>query len=180
MSKVGTVLIGFVIFVATLIYLAIGSSLKHSTDILEYEHPSKNIRHSTDKGIFIDTLDIVSSDTAEFNDIDRLIKIVPTTSWIEKATYWKSGTMDLDSLGFHKDTVNLVVQFESFVNGQRWTPINSGHFIGEFKSNYHDSSKVYIEDNAIRLDFKMSTGQVTDTIQLVTKNKERIIIKRRD
>jgi hypothetical protein len=88
--------------------------------------------------------------------------------------------MDVDSVRFYEDTVNLVLLFKSYVNGQRWAPINSGHYIGKFKTGNGDSSSIYMDDNETRLDFKMPTRQFLDTIRLDTKNKERIIIKRRN
>lgn len=178
MNKVRLILIGLAVFFAALVFLTIGLSFKHSADILEYNHPSSSIGHSIDKKVFIDTLDILFADTAELNDIgqQRKINIVPTISWIEKSTYWKSGTMKLDSLGFYEDTVNLVVLFESYVDGQRWHPVNVGQYYGRFTTSNGDSSSVYIDDNESRLDFKIPTQKLLDTIRLGTKNKERIII----
>jgi hypothetical protein len=182
MSKVTLVLIGFVALVAALIFLAIGSSFQHSANILEHEHPSKSISHSINKGIFIDTLEIFFYDTAELNDIGRQIKIdiVPTTCWIEKSLLWKSGAIDLDSIGFQKDSINLVLLFDSYVNNQRWAPINSGQYYGKFKIGSGDSSSVYIDNHAARLDFKIATQQLLDTIRIVAKGKEIIKIKPRN
>lgn len=181
MNKVGVVLIGFGVFVAALVFLAIESSFKHMADTLEYGNPSRSIGHSIDKKVFIDTLDILLADTAELNDIGRQKKtyVVPTISWIEKSTYWKSDEVNLDPLGFEEDTVNLVLLFESYVDGERWRPVNSGQYYGRFKSTNGDSSSLYIDDNGSRLDFKIPTRQLLDTIRLETKNKEEIIIRRR-
>ena len=47
-----------------------GSILGHAGNILEYDHPSRNIGHSIEKDIFIDTSEIVESDTIKTNEFE--------------------------------------------------------------------------------------------------------------
>jgi len=167
--------------VITVIALTIGmywfwaSVLHNSSDILEFDHPSRDILHSIEKGIFIDTLEIVNSDTIKTNRFEK-IDILPTSSWIEKKTFWKSGTMNLDSLGLTSDTVELIVNFKNFVNGKQWAPSKNGYDIIEFQNNNGDNVSVYMDEEITQLNFKISYEQVKDTIRLATKNNQRIVL----
>lgn len=152
-----------------------GLVLGHMGDILEFEHPSRNIGHSIKKGIFIDTLEIVESDTIRTNSFER-IDILPISSWIEKKTYWKSGTMDLDSLGFISDTVVLIVNFRNFKNEKTWAPKNNGYYIGDFENSKGHHESVYIDDDITQLRFEIRIDEVRDTIRLTTKDKEQIVL----
>ena len=169
--------------VITVLALTIGmywfwaSVLHNSWDILDFDQPSRDIRHSIEKGIFIDTLEIVKPDTIKTNRFEK-IDILPTSSWIEKKTFWKSGTMNLDSLGLTSDTVELIVNFKNFVNGKQWAP-NSGYTVVDFQNNNGDNVSVYIGEEITQLNFKISYEQVKDTIRLITKNNQRIILARR-
>jgi hypothetical protein len=152
-----------------------GSILGHGGDILEYDHPSRNIGHSIEKDIFIDTLDIIESDTIKTNRFEQ-IDILPTSSWIEKKTYWKSGTMDLDSLGFISDTVVVLVNFRNFKNGKEWAPENNGFYIGDFENSKGHHESVYINDDITQLRFEIQIDETNDTVRLTTKDKEQIVL----
>ncbi len=154
--------------------------LKHGADILEFDYPSRSIGHSIDKGVFIDTMDILFADTIKVNNFERNINIWPTASWIEKEVYWKSGEMDLDSIGLFSDTVQLVISFKNFVNGKEWAPKNNGFYIGELQNINGDQQSVYIDDNITRINFRMFIGLLKDTIRLTAKNEEQLVIKRRN
>jgi hypothetical protein len=154
-----------------------GSILRHSGDILEFDHPSRNIAHSVEKDIFIDTLEIIESDTIKTNRLKQ-IDILPISSWIEKKTYWKSGTMDLDSLGFVPDTVVVIVNFSNFKNGKPWTP-DHGYNIDGFETSKGTHASVYIDSHITRLHFDSPLGELRDTIRLTTKDREQIVLYKR-
>jgi hypothetical protein len=121
-------------------------------DILEFDYPIRNIEHSIEKEIFIDTLKIIESDTIRTNRFER-IDILPTSSWIEKKTYCKSGTKDLDSLGFVPDIVVLIVNFRNFKNGKSWTP-DHGYNIGDFEISTGNHESAYIDSDITQLRFE--------------------------
>jgi len=151
--------------------------MDHGASILEFDHPSRNIGHSIEKKIFIDTLSIVEPDTIITKGLGR-IDILPTSSWIEKKTYWKSGAMDLDSLGFISDSVVLIVNFRNFKDGRPWTP-TSGYYIGDFEDSKGNHESVYIDEEITQLRFETRIVDVGDTIQLTTKDQEQIILHKR-
>ncbi len=154
-----------------------GSVMKSSADILEFDHPSRDVRHSIEKKIFIDSLDILNPDTIRVNQIER-VDILPTASWIEKMTFWKSGSLRIDSLGTYADTVMLLVNFKDFVNGNTRKPNNNGYKIIEFKNPLGDTESVYMNDNIVQLNYKLHIGQVSDTIRLSTTNGQVIILRK--
>lgn len=151
-----------------------GSVLGRMGNVLEFDHPSRSIGHSIEKEVFIDTLEIAGPDTIKTDDFER-IDILPTSSWIEKKTYWKSGTMDLDSLGFVPDTIVLIVNFSNFKNGKPWTP-DHGYNIGDFETSKGTHESVYIDSHITRLHFDSPLGELSDTIRLTTKYREQIVL----
>lgn len=168
------------VFLLTVAMFAFWASvMKRSAGILEYDHPSRNIKHAIDKGVFIDSLEIVAADTAEFDGHVAFIRVFPTTSWIEKATYWKSGTMDTDSIGFYSDTVYLVVQFNTFVDGKNWRP-DSEYSIGEFMNDRGATTYITAGEYGAQLQLKMAMQQVSDTMAFTNPNNERFVVRRRN
>lgn len=168
--------IAIIILVLTIGMFALWSSIVgHPGDILEFDHPSRNIGHSIEKNVFIDTLNIVASDTIKTRGFEQ-IDILPISSWIEKKIYWKSETMNLDSLGFISDTVILIVNFRNFKKGRPWAPKNNGYNIGDFedKTGHHES--VYIDDDITQLRFEALMDETRDTIRLTTKEKEQVVL----
>lgn len=148
--------------------------MKRSGDILEYDNQSRSIEHSIEKGVFVDTLRILNQDTIPVNAF-KPIDLLPTSAWIEKVTYWKSGVMDMDSVGFMRDTVLLIVTFENFVNGKQWKP-ESGYHVGSFQDDNGNEEGVYVDSEISRLHFRMHIDQVKDTVSLTTKDEEETII----
>ena len=73
------------VIVVVVLVLTIGmlgfwaSVLKHNGNILEFGHPSRDIAHSIDKGIFIDTFNIVRTDTIKTNRFERVRQKTKTT-----------------------------------------------------------------------------------------------------
>jgi hypothetical protein len=151
--------------------------MDHGASILEFDHPSRNIGHSIQKEIFIDTLLIVEPDTIITKGFER-VDILPTSSWIEKKTYWKSGTMDLDSLGFVSDSVVLIMNFRNFKDGRPWTP-SHGYYIGDFEDSKGHHESVYIDEEITQLRFETRIDDAGDTIRLTTKDQEQIILHKR-
>ena len=152
--------------------------LRHGAEILEFDYPSFNIAHSIEKGIFIDTLEILNTDTIRTDYYER-VDLIPVSCWVEKMTYWKSGTMSLDSVGFSSDTVVLVVNFKNFINGDPWAPFNSGYFIVDFQDEYGNLESVYIDDDMTQLTLNFSIDQLNDTIRLISENDEQILLGKR-
>jgi len=152
--------------------------MKFGANILEYDLPSRDIAHAIDKGIFIDSLDLLIKDTIRTNRFEK-IDIVPLTAWIEKKTFWKSGEQDLDSIGFYSDTVMLLVNFKAFINGKPIRKRNSGGVIIEFKNDFNDTEWVYLGDEKVQLDFKLNKTQLIDTNRLITPDGQQIVIRKR-
>jgi len=171
-------ILGIIIFLTIGMLSFWASVMKYSANILEYEHPSRDIPHAIDKGIFIDSLDILSKDTIRTNKFEK-IDIVPITAWIEKKAFWKSGEQDLDSIGFYSDTVMLIINFKGFTNGKPTEKRNSGSVIIEFKNDFDDTEWVYSGDDKVQLDFKLNKAQVLDTSRLISPDGQRIVIKKR-
>ena len=149
--------------------------MKYSANILEYDHPSRDVAHAIDKGIFIDSLDILTQDTIRTNRFER-IDIVPITAWIEKKTFWKSREQHIDSIGFSSDTVILLINFKAFTNGKPTEKRNLGRVIIEFKNDFDHTEWVYLGDDKAQLDFKLNKAQLIDTSRLVTPDGQQIII----
>jgi hypothetical protein len=152
--------------------------MKSGANILEYEHPSRDIAHAIDKEIFIDSLDLLAKDTIKTNKFEK-IDIVPITAWIEKKTFWKSGVQDLDSIGFYSDTVILIINFKAFANGKPVEKRNSGGVIVEFKNDFSDTEWVYLGDEKVQLDFKLNKTQLLDTSRLITPDGQQVVIRKR-
>jgi hypothetical protein len=153
-------------------------ALKHAANILEFEHPSRDIRHAIEKKLFIDTLYIVHPDTIRTNSHER-IDILPKSSWIEKTTYWKSGMMDLDSIGFNSDIVWVIGNFNNFMNGKPWKPENDGFHVGDFRDKTGNKQSVYMDNEKTQLSFKIPLDQLADTFRVATGSNEQIILVRR-
>ena len=151
------------------------SVMKSGTDILEYDYPSRDIGHSLKKKILIDSLYIVNPDTIRTNGFEQ-IDILPIASWIEKMTYWKSGSLTLDSLGSYSDTVMLIVNFKDFINGQRRISNNNGYGIIEFENPLGGKELVYMDDNIVQLTFKMVFEKISDTTKLKTQDGQEIVL----
>lgn len=150
-------------------------SLKHSGDILEFEHPSDDIEHSLEKEIFIDSLEIASADTIKIKE-DK-IWLFPVEAWLEKKPYWKSHMKNLDSLGFLRDTVVVVVNFAKSRNGRPWTPQNSGFHVSEIICVGQVGS-IYVDDKNAQVDFNAPRRALDDSVELITLERERIVLKR--
>jgi hypothetical protein len=175
--KLRLFLIAMGLFIVTIIIMPIYFSFKHMADILEFDHPSQNIEHSVKKKIFIDSLLVLNPDTIRTNRTEN-ISILPTSSWIEKRAFWKSQVVDLDSLGFYSDTLDLIVNFENYVDGQRWKPNNNGFNIAEFQNINGDRQSVYMDDNMTQLAFKMTIKELKDSIRLKGTDGQEILLRR--
>ena len=154
-------------------------ALKHAANILQFEHPSRDIRHAIEKKVFIDTLYIVDADTIRTDSHER-IDILPKFSWIEKTTYWKSGMMDLDSIGFNSDIVMVIVNFKNFINGKPWKPENDAFHVGDFRDQTGNRQSAYINDEKTQLSFKIPLDQLADTFRVATGSNEQIILVRKN
>jgi len=170
--------IGLIVVVG--IMVLIGLNFKHMHDIAEFMNPSHTIELSIKKKVFIDSLKIINPSTIRTSKLGQSIDILPTSSWIEKRVFWKSGTMDLDSLDFYSDSVELLVNFKNYVNGQPWKPKNNGFGLWEFQNANEDKESVYIDDNMTQLNFKMNLKEFKDTVKLTTNDHQQIILKRVD
>ena len=167
-----------VVIVLTIGMLGLWASvLKNSGNILEFGHPSRDIAHSIDKRVFIDTLYIISTDTIKTNRFAR-VDILAKSSWIERMPYWKSRTIDLDSIGFHADTIVVRVNFKSFANGKPWAP-DHGYFIAEMRDENGNDEGVYIDDHITQVSFKFEIHQMKDTIRLTTENGEKVVLAKK-
>lgn len=169
-------IIGLIVIVG--IMLVIGLNFKHMHDIAEFMNPSQTLEQSIKKKVLIDSFKIINPSTVRINNFGQLIDILPTSSWIEKRVFWKSRTMDLDSLDFYPDSVELMVNFKNYVNGEPWKPQNNGYGIGLFQNINGDKQSVYIDDNMTQLNFKMNINELKDTIRLKTNDHQQIILKR--
>ena len=90
----------------------------------------------------------------------------------------KSQVKDLDSLGFYSDTLDLIVNFENYVDGQRWKPNNNGFNIAEFQNINGDRQSVYMDDNMTQLAFKMTIKELKDSIRLKGTDGQEILLRR--
>jgi hypothetical protein len=165
--------------IAAIIFLTIGMLLfwarvmKYGADILEYDHPSRDIKHAIEKGVFIDTLEILTRDT--IRDSVWRINIVPTTSWVERATFWRSDKQHLDSIGFSTDTVVLLINFKAFANGKPMQKKGFGNLTTEFTNDIGLKEFVYLDDDRTQLKFVFNK-KIPDTIKLSTADGQQITI----
>ncbi len=145
--------------------------------ILEMDHPSLSIEHSIKKNLFIDTLFIMHPDTIRVNHFKDTFDLLPTSAWTEKKTYWKSKKMDMDSLAFLADTVELLVNFQCYKEGKQWKR-SHGFNIGNFYTINSGKQSVYIDSEMAQLAIKMNVSQLKDTVVITAPYGQQLSLKR--